>query len=281
MDSSSSSHLTLVDSHVHFYSCFDAERFLAAAFGNVAAQGAARGAAGAEGALLLAETAGGKWFESAVARADGEGDAPGRSVRFSRTDEEESVVVRGGRGETLYVVAGSQIVTRERLEVLALCTAAEFRDGEPVETVLDQVLRAGGLPVLPWGAGKWWGARGRIVTKLLETWQERGLRCADSGVRPLFWPRPPQFGANRLPGAALLRGSDPLPLPGEEERVGSFGSALPVSLSARTPAADLRRYLSEEAAAAVPYGKPAGILHFLSTQLRLRLGRCGKEGTAE
>jgi len=227
MDSSSSPHLTLVDSHVHFYGCFDTERFFAAAFGNIAAQAAARGVPGAAGALLLAETAGGKWFGKVAALADGGGDGPTGPVRFFRTDEEVSVLVKGGRGETLYVVAGSQIATRERLELLALCTAEEFRDGKPVETVLDEVLQAGGLPVLPWGAGKWLGARGGIVTELLGTWKEKGLRCADSGL-----------------------------------------------------AADLKRYLSEEAAAAVPYGKPAGLLHFLSTQMRLRLGPCRKEGAA-
>lgn len=280
MNFPSSSRLTLVDSHVHFYGCFDTERFFAAAFRNVAAQAAARGVPGAEGALLLAETTGEKWFGKAAARAGEERDLPPGPVRFSRTDEEASLVVKkAGRG-SLYVVAGSQIATREGLEVLALFTAEEFRDGTPVEEVLDQVLQAGGLPVLPWGAGKWLGARGRIVTELLETWQEKGLRCADSGLRPLFWPRPPQFRANRLPAAALLRGSDPLPLPGEEERVGSFGSALPVSLSARTPAADLKRYLSEAAVAPVPYGRPAGPLHFLSTQLRLRLRPCRREGAA-
>ena len=87
---------------------------------------------------------------------------------------------RGYTGQTLYVIAGRQIITRERLEVLALCTAKEFADGEEVETVLDKVRRAGGLPVLPWGAGKWWGTRGRIVTELLRKGQGESLRCGPS-----------------------------------------------------------------------------------------------------
>jgi len=269
MDSSAPSPLTLVDAHVHFYGCFEAERFFSSAFDNVAAQAASLGAPGAAGALLLAESAGERWFGKVAARAGEEGGSgPFGSVTCTRTDEDISVAAVMADGETLYIIAGSQIVTRERLELLALCTAGEFRDGKPVETVLEEVLQAGGLPVLPWAAGKWWGERGKVAARLLDGWKEKGLRCADSGVRPLFWPSPPQFGAS----PPLLRGSDPLPLPGEEERVGSFGSALPVALSERTPAADLKRYLSDEAMPPVPYGKPAGAWHFLSTQLRLRLG---------
>lgn len=275
MDFSAPPPLTLVDSHVHFYGCFEEERFFSASFDNVAAQAASLGMPGAAGALLLTESAGERWFGKIAARAGKKGGGgPSGSVTLSRTDEDASVAAVRTTGETLYIVAGSQIVTSERLELLALCTAGEFRDGKPVETVLEEVLQAGGLPVLPWAAGKWWGERGRVAARLLEAWKEKGLRCADSGVRPLFWPSPPQFGIS----PPLLRGSDPLPLPGEEERVGSFGSIVPVALSKSNPAADLKRYLSDEAAAPAPYGKPAGAWHFLSAQLRLRLGRRGEGG---
>jgi hypothetical protein len=277
MDSSAPPPLTLVDSHVHFYGSFEEERFFSAAFDNVAAQASSLGAAGAAGALLLTESSGEGWFGKIAARAGKKGGGgPSGSVTLSRTDEDASVAAVRAPGETLYIVAGSQIVTRERLELLALCTTGEFRDGKPAEAVVEEVQQAGGLPVLPWAAGKWWGERGKIAARLLDAWKARGLRCADSGVRPLFWPSPPQFGAS----PPLLRGSDPLPLPGEEERVGSFGSALPVALSERTPAADLKRYLLDGATAPVPYGKPAGAWHFLSAQLRLRLGRRHGKGAA-
>lgn len=53
-------------------------------------------------------------------------------------------------------MAGRQIVTAEKLEVLALGTDLDIDDGRPIREVLSLVTENGGLPVIPWGAGKWW-----------------------------------------------------------------------------------------------------------------------------
>ena len=67
------------------------------------------------------------------------------------------------------VIAGRQIVSAERIEVLALGTRTQIPDGQPLAATIDAVRADGALAVLPWGFGKWWGARGRMVDAYLET----------------------------------------------------------------------------------------------------------------
>ncbi|MFT3965864.1 MAG: hypothetical protein QM690_08290 [Sphingobium sp.] len=177
--------------------------------------------------------------------------------------EPESLWV-GARRRAL-VVAGRQIVTREKLEILALATTADLPDGLPSEEVLERLGETDALVVLPWGVGKWIGRRGRLVERLLAQDRDGRLMLGDIGGRPGFWP------VRGFRTRTVLRGSDPLPIPGGAGRIGGYGFFLNAALSPDRPARDLRAALRSMADAAAPYGKTASPFRFFNEQFRLRL----------
>jgi hypothetical protein len=214
------------------------------------------------GVLMLAEATG----EEAFARLHG-GTGASRELPRRLTTEPESVwfEVDGWR---LLVVAGRQVVTREGLEVLALATAARLDDGRPLADTLSAVHEADAVAVLPWGCGKWTGARRRLVAQTLRASDGPPLLLGDNGNRPAAWHEP--WLAHDRP---VLRGTDPLPLPGQWQQIGRFGSVIPVMPGQARPAADLRRALRDPAVRLPPYGPHERLGRFVLGQMRLRLGR--------
>lgn len=187
--------------------------------------------------------------------------------RFSHT-EEAFTLLAGKNDADLLLIAGRQIVTAEKLEVLALVTDHKFRDGLPVEETLRQVVAQGALPVLPWGVGKWLGRRGALVGRALRSPLAPHLFLGDISGRPALWPRPALFGQAEERGIAVLNGTDPLPLATEAGRVGSFGSSLRGPLPPQRPGRAILRLLREQAP--VPYGAAETASRFLRNQMALR-----------
>ena len=235
-----------IDAHVHLYDPGAALETLRAGARRIAAA-----VPGAVPAVMLAERAGQHVFERLrpVLRA---------------TAEAESLWLEGDH-PPLLVLAGRQVVTAERLEVLALATTAAPAEGRPAGAVLAELARAEALAVLPWGVGKWLGARGAVVDRLVAAAAPGALFLGDNGGRPGFWAEP-RFA--RLP---VLSGSDPLPIAGGAAAVGRCGSVLAAGLSADRPAADLRHALRAPGVSPRRFGTQAGPLRFLSEQIRLRL----------
>ncbi len=259
----------LVDAHVHAYPCFDAARQLAAAHRNFArhAQRLQPGNAWA-GALLLSESHGHHWFANVAASA---GDPAEQSAvagwAFHATAERESLLARNEAGARLYIIDGRQVVTRERLEVLALCCSIDLSDGSPLAEVVDTIRDAGGLAVIPWGAGKWWFARGAVLERCLR--EHPDILLGDNANRPAVLPVPRPFGLARELDVPILPGSDPLPIPGAEEQTGSFGFVLPAAPSTDSPAATIRRGV--QAGTIVPFGSLQSAGRFVTNQLRIGL----------
>src|SRR5262245_25238663 len=159
--------MVLVDGHVHVHECFDVARLFDAAAANFAA--AARTIAGERGydsVLCLVESRAERFLDAVRARRDRVWRGGHGFWEIEPTSEHEALVAR--RGSTrLTLIAGRQIVTRERLEVLALGTTAPLPDDEPIEATLAAVRDVGAATVLPWGVGKWLGARGAVVARIL------------------------------------------------------------------------------------------------------------------
>jgi hypothetical protein len=61
------------------------------------------------------------------------------------------------------VVCGRQVRADDGLEVAALGTLQDFPDGRPFAESLAAVINSGAITAIPWGFGKWLGARGRKV----------------------------------------------------------------------------------------------------------------------
>ncbi|MBU4212755.1 MAG: hypothetical protein L6437_05770 [Kiritimatiellae bacterium] len=147
------------------------------------------------------------------------------------------------------LVAGRQIVTRERLEILALAMRAKIPDGLPARDVIQRVVEAGGIPVLAWSPGKWLFARGHLVRDLIESDQGQILRLGDTTLRPTLWPEPRLMKLARARGMTVIPGSDPLPLAGEERYAGTYGFIYQGAFDASQPAVSIGRMLAGPAAA--------------------------------
>lgn len=222
----------LADTHLHIYACHSP--------GTLLENGVRHLRAGLPGSsempcvFCLTETAADHWFDSL-------------STSGHRLPEDASItLLEDGRsarltwpGTECWVIAGRQIVARERLEILALGTAETFEDGLPLDTSLERVLEADALPVLAWAPGKWLGKRGTVVARTLQEFGDR-IWLGDSSLRCTLWPAPGTFRASPRP---LLAGSDPLPQPGEEEQAGCYGVHFRTELDPEAPLASFRTAL--------------------------------------
>ncbi len=269
--------MILVDAHVHLHARFQVPRLLSAAHRNL-------GVAALEFApdeqpvlvLALAEQQGVDWFAAAHRQAEAVTSAPVVSDgtwSFHKTEEDESLIALGPGEEQLILIAGRQIVTAERLELLALGTREPFADGIGLRNLVAQVNKTGGVAVIPWGFGKWAGKRGACLREFLSQPGPPRVFLGDNAGRPGLFPTPKEFGLAAAQGIAVLPGSDPLPLEKEERGVGAQGFSLEGQLDGHRPAAGLKRLLLEPGGQITPFGRRESLGRFLRNQARLRLRR--------
>jgi hypothetical protein len=247
-----------MDAHVHLYDPALDRAALEAAAKNFAA---CCPVASRIGVLMLAETNGHDAFSRL--RALERSDAP----ELAATEPASLWLSTGGW--RLLAIAGRQVVTAERLEVLALGTRTRFEDGEPLDRVLARVAAEDAIAVLPWGCGKWTGSRARIIERVIAGGDPLQVFVGDNGGRPQLWPER-LFDAASKRGLRNLPGSDPLPLPNEWRRIGRFGVALSAPLSAETPLSDLKAALRDPAQVFRAYGRLESTGRFVRNQLLLR-----------
>lgn len=260
-----------VDAHVHIYDAFDRVRLVGAAASRARARGR-------RAVLALTEARGDRAFEELRA---GE-RCSGLHVTATEDVEALAVQVDGGPPEPVYVVAGRQLVSSERVEVLALGLTddrapAHTPDGElPAERLVEAVLEAGALCVLPWSVGKWIGARGRLVEQLVERpafAKHRRFFLGDIAARSWPWPEPAVFDRS----VRVLRGTDPLPLPGEERGVARYGCALDGHFAPDRPWRSVRGML-ESADRVEVSGRRDGFIGAFVDQIRVRMDRRSRAG---
>ena len=214
--------LTL-DCHVHLYPSFSLPVVLDAALANMRATWETTDGSvqPVRGVLLLTRTAHEADFKDLCATIP---HCLTKPWRIDARPDDLSLILRHGP-DTLTLVAGRQMATREGLEVHALGTRQDFPERLPARRLLEAVNASGALVAIPWGAGKWLGARGNLLRALVDD-PSLPFLLSDSGLRPGGWPRPKLFAQARRNGRTWLAGSDPLPLPGAERRVGRFGLTL-------------------------------------------------------
>ena len=271
--------LILIDSHVHLYNCFNLDSFLDSAFDNFSDSANALSLSNRfTSLLLLTETSNDRYFQelsrSVEERAENT-NSPNRSPlqkwTLRSTGESCSLYAHLADTHGLYLIAGRQIVTAENLEVLALATERDFEDGQPLETTIERTLATGGIPVIPWGFGKWVGRRGKILSHLLEDKKFPVLFLGDNSGRPTFWPRPPLFQQAERQGMRVLPGSDPLPFARESFRPGAFGFSMRGQLDPEQPARSLKQLLLEEDTQIQAYGSLENPWRFIRNQIAMQI----------
>ncbi|MGC1308913.1 MAG: hypothetical protein WA885_16930 [Phormidesmis sp.] len=263
----------LIDAHVHIYDCFDVEKLLAAAWRNF--HSSAGGSTNFTGILLLTETLKHDWFSRISAQISEQTNhqlAIGEWMVLP-TAEAGSLKAVDSQGKQLFIIAGRQIITAEKLEVLALITDQIPVDGLSLVDTIQAVQAAGGIPVLPWAVGKWIGERGKLVEQWLKNNPDSPVFLGDNSGRPQFWSRPSYFQIAEQQRQKVLPGTDPLPLATEATRPGSFGLSMKGSIDPQTPGKALKSMLLDPQASWQAYGKLETSWRFLRNQAAIRTKR--------
>ncbi len=211
----------LVDGHVHFYACFDADALLDAAVRTFSRRAEGAGLARWRSVLLLTESRRDAVFEELATRGTYKG-RPLARWRVEPTSEPEALRVTSNGHEHL-IVAGFQVATREDLEVLAIGTRHRVPDGLEFFDSYTKVRESGAFPIVPWGFGKWSLQRGQIIRRLMETASPNDVAFGDNGGRIAGLPMPSLLKFAKERGFAVLPGTDPLPFPDQGRRVGTSG----------------------------------------------------------
>jgi hypothetical protein len=262
--------MVLVDAHVHMYDCFSVAAVFDAAAVNFARAARRFKRERFAAVLCLVESANERFIDGVRARRLGRVWRGQHGYwELEHGCEPETLLVRRGHFR-LAIIAGRQLVTREKLEVLALGTTAPLRDGDSLEATLHAVHAVGAAAVLPWGVGKWLGGRGAIVDGILRDPKWSHVFLGDNGNRLRYGREPERFAWARRAGRSVLPGSDPLPLPGEERRVGGYGFAVDADLDPLRPTAGLLALL-QSGASFNAFGEREGLGGFVGKQVALRL----------
>lgn len=223
----------IADTHLHFYPCYDLGsvlKNLSSNMGDIEPNGCHL--------AFLAERFDCHYFQN-IRDQKSEIVSPSTKV----TDFNEAVLLQENSLNDLFLFAGRQVISHERLEVLALTTDMEIRDGLPVYEIIERINDAGAIAVLSWAPGKWFGKRGKIVDQLLRDFSANEFLLGDTTLRPWCWLQPFLMKKAVKSGFSILAGSDPLPFPGEEKMMGKYITRWQMEFDAEDPVASVRDYL--------------------------------------
>ena len=204
----------LADTHVHLYSTYDLSRAFENAWQNF--QSIASSPA-SHCVLYLTERSNCFYFRELAARRS---LVDGFEVEQSAAPQVLHIKRRAG-GE-MALVAGRQIGSAGRTEVLALYTLSEFEDGMSIEASVDAAKASGAVVVLNWSLGKWMFARGKQIESLISSRESGNFLLGDISGRPAGWGMPRLLKKGLAKGFRAVEGSDPLPFPGEEKQLAAY-----------------------------------------------------------
>ena len=259
----------LIDTHVHFHRCYSEVAFIDGACANFRVGAGELGLASEFiGCMFLTECNGDYYFRKLQRHI---GERIGEEWLVQSTFENNSLVLEKDGVTRLILVAGRQIVTKENLEVLALGTATDFDNGSSLEETVSAVRSREALPVLPWGFGKWYGKRGKIVSDYLKTIEEPDLFLGDSSCRLRYWKKPSHFKIAAARGIRIIPGSDTLPLKSCNRSAGRYGVMLSGPLDEKEPTNALKRLLCDRTTAHREFGRCSGVFVFVYHQVIMQL----------
>ncbi len=203
---------SLIDTHLHLYPNYDLRRAfdqLLNANVNIASD--------VTRIACLAERYDCHYFE---ALSSGETTLQGFDIETSVQNELQLTRIKDGLNLTL--LPGRQIITRENIEILALACPELIEDKQPALDVIYQVNRLSHIPVVAWSPGKWFGARGKVVKRLIDELEPEDFLIGDTTLRPYGWATPGLMRYAMSKGYGVIAGSDPLPFNGEEAWLGAY-----------------------------------------------------------
>lgn len=238
----------VADTHVHIYPCYPIAEALSRGLDNLRRLA---GTSEAACALFLTER-----FDCRVYRDLSAGRLGVQGWDVSQPLDADVIrLVRKSDGGKLLLFAGRQIITSERIEVLALTRDLSVPDGVSAAETIEAVSAGGAIPVLPWSPGKWFFGRGRLIAGIIGSASPAGLLVGDSSLRPIGWPHPRLMTRARARGIGIVAGSDPLPFAGEERLIGTYGTSFECETDNARPADSARKALLAPGANSISVGE--------------------------
>ena len=261
--------LILIDSHVHIYDKYDIKRFFYYALLNFQKESNKLGFENFTGVLFLTETKNENYF-SKLNENYFKNELSELYLSKINSNESNSIVYKSLNNNYLIIISGKQIITSENLEVLALGCAKNLNYGETLKECIQKLNSLGVIPVIPWAVGKWTGKRKKIIEKFMENNSDQKYFLGDNSGRPVFWAAPKLFKTAGNKGVSILRGSDPLPLNYQEEKVGKFGFYFQEELDLNNPAKNINDLLLDLKKSPENFGNLESPLNFIKNQFAMQ-----------
>jgi len=265
----------IIDAHVHIQARFDLDVFFDNAWLNFSqVLGRPKGAQqNSSFILLLTESHGCDVFNTLLEKGNSSHSLTNCAWKFCKTQEKNCLKATNGP-KSIIIVAGSQLVSTEKIELLSLFSPLDVRDESlPLEELARFISKNNGLPLIPWGVGKWVGRRGRIVRSFLESPPVPCLLVGDNGNRPAMLPYPALLSSAEKKGLTSLAGSDPLQFATHIRRAGTRGGMLKDAiLQDDTPATHLQELL-QSAPQIESFGRGVGLFRFFYDQFRANVAK--------
>ena len=243
-----------IDGHLHVYPSYDYARLLSSlheALKTAVSNKMPTDEECATGALL-AERRGCAFFR--------ELDKGITGLKIHEKTDDFALVSGSGQDGMLYVFPGSQIVSNERIEILALAGTVDIPDGLPAEEIIKLVLENNAVPVLSWAPGKWLLKRGKVVAGLLNSFTQESFLIGDTSLRPNIWPVPALMRKAARLGFRIIAGSDPLPPAGEERFAGTYGFVMKNAFDKEHPGESVQHALKDKNTATEIIGQRSGLV---------------------
>lgn len=260
--------LILVDAHIHIHSCYVLEEFFNSAKSNFMKNSLASENTICQAFLCLTESQGINVFLDLKQAAE-----KNEKIGFwqvNLTNNSNVLYLSDISGFKIYIIAGRQIVTAEKLEVLALGLTKDPGDGKPIDEAIQFVVDKNSIPVIPWGVGKWFGNRKKIVENLVQN-NTFPIYLGDNGNRPFFWSKPEIFELAAKKSILNIPGSDPLPFNDEVNKPGSFGFVLEGILDIEKPFDSLYEIITSSKAQFETFGRLESLFNFFKNQILMQV----------
>lgn len=143
------------------------------------------------------------------------------------SDQKTLVAKHRETGRHLWICPAFQYTHVNGLELLALGLGQLPSTQMTLSELAFEILSLGGIPVLPYGFGKWSGSRLKIVRHMIEDFKDTSFCVGDSPARCFPFDNGTLFSRITSDRVRVFPGSDPLPLDGEEKYSGTCGIIIP------------------------------------------------------
>ena len=265
----------LIDTHVHIYDCYNIKRFFNEAFSNFSYYNKKlKLAEKFVCALFLTESNSFQYFDKLRDNSNNIIQDLEKEGFFKKeSDESCSLVFETAGSNYIIIIAGQQIITEEKLEVLSLGTQQKIEYSLVLEETVRRINNIGAIPVLPWGVGKWLGKRNEVLNVFIKKNHATKFFLGDNSGRPAMFKVPAQFKFSGQNKKLVLRGSDSLPIKSQERKAGSFGFYFVSDLDISNPFRDIKKMIYNLESEPDNYGKLENIFDFFKNQIMLRLAK--------